>query len=78
MNELNKLNKTENLLMKSMNQIGVMRHHMKNIKGHFLECEVNIALKKQKMKNLKRMHEFLKQYLVKWITMLKETKEINI
>ena len=77
MNELNKLNKTENLLMKSMNQIGVMRHHMKNIKGHFLECEVNIALKKQKMKNLKRMHEFLKQYLVKWITMLKQTKEIK-
>ena len=60
-----------------MNQIGVMRHHMKNIKGHFLECEVNIALKKQKMKNLKRMHEFLKQYLVKWITMLRETKEIK-
>ena len=51
MNELNKLNKTENLLMKSMNQIGVMRNHMKMIK-HIVMAQHMFQLKKVQQQHL--------------------------
>lgn len=77
MNELNKLNTSETLLHQSASEIMEMKKHISLIKTHFLESSVKVALKKQKMNNIKLIYGFLKGSLIKWISLLKETKNIK-
>lgn len=77
MNELNKLNISETLLYQSVSKIKDMKKHISLIRTHFLESSVKVALKKQKMNNIKLIYGFLKGSLIKWISLLKETKNIK-
>ena len=75
--ELNKLNDLEDSIKNCLDEIKNFREKLNFIKQNYLLCTINIALKKQKMKNLKKVKDFLNIQLKNWVTQLNTTKNIK-
>ena len=75
--ELRKLSDLEDSLKNCLDGIKNFKEKLKFIKQHYLFCTINIALKKQKMKNLKKVKDFLNIQLKKWVNQLNTTKNIK-
>ena len=75
--ELNKLNDLEDSIKNCLDEIKKFREKLNFIKQNYLLCTINIALKKQKMKNLKKVKDFLNIQLKNWVTQLNTTKNIK-
>ena len=75
MNELNTLNYKEKIFNQSLEHIAMIKQSKNEIKNNFVLNAMNILLKKQKMKNLIRIHNFLKNSLFEWTSNINKAKE---
>ena len=77
LNELFKLESTENSLNNAILMIKNVKNNLNLFKIRYITCSMKIVLKKQKYNNLCKMKNFLEKTLNKWHNDYKEAQNIN-
>ena len=75
--QLSNLNNTRENINSSIQIIGSMKTKIGQIKKKYMEKTFRIAIKKQRMNNLKFIHSFLADNLYKWRNKLKEVEKFR-
>ena len=76
-NHLRSLRRSEHLLIEGIQHNKKLKEKLRYIKEHYLFVSLKITLKKQKMKNLVLLKNFLEENLGMWIKKIKYTKELK-
>ena len=77
LNELFKLESTENSLNNAILMIKGVKNNLNLFKNRYISCSMKIVLKKQKYNNLCKMKNFLEKTLGKWHKDFKEAQKIS-
>ena len=77
LNELFKLESTENSLNEAILMIKTVKNDLALFKTRYITCSMKIVLKKQKYNNLCKMKNFLEKTLGKWHKDFKEAQVLN-
>ena len=77
LNELFKLESTENSLNNAILMIKGVKNNLALFKNRYISCSMKIVLKKQKYNNLNKMKNFLEKTLGKWHKDFKEAQKLS-
>ena len=77
LNELFKLESTENSLKEAILMVKSVKSNLTLFKNRYISCSMKIVLKKQKYNNLKKMKNFLEKTLGKWHKDFKEAQKLS-
>ena len=77
LNELFKLESTENALNEAIMMIKSVKNNLALFKNRYISCSMKIVLKKQKYNNLCKMKNFLENTLGKWHNDFKEAQKFS-